>query len=82
MTFPDSVIEDAWERAGDRCECRRRTHGHRYVRCPKKLVFANRGRDGRGAWEAHHLNSNGPDTLSNCQILCWPCHSMTFRGPG
>lgn len=79
MAFPASVVEAAWRRAGGHCECRRSTHGHLYVRCNKQLVWANRGREDRGAWEAHHINSNGPDTLSNCEILCWqPCHKATF----
>ena len=78
MAFPIEVVERAWKRAGSRCECRRKTHGHPYVRCNKQLVGANRGRKGRGCWEAHHTRANGPDTLSNCEILCWDCHSLTF----
>jgi 5-methylcytosine-specific restriction endonuclease McrA len=45
-------------------------------------VWENRGREtGRGAWEAHHIVSQeagGESTLSNCEILCWDCHSRTF----
>lgn len=78
MAFPDSVVEDAWRRAGGRCECRRRSHSHPYVRCNKELVWNNRGREGRGRWEAHHRSSTGGDTLSNCEILCWDCHTATF----
>ena len=78
MAFPASVVEAAWRRVKGHCECRRRTHDHLYVRCNKQLVWANRGREGRGAWEAHHINSNGPDTLLNCEILCWGCHKKTF----
>ena len=48
------------------------------MRCNKQLVWANRGRTGRGAWEAHHRVRDGPDTLSNCEILCWDCHSRTM----
>ncbi len=77
MAFPSSVVNLAWVRAGGKCECRRRTHGHYYVRCNKQLVFGNRGRNGRGCWETHHINSNGADTLSNCEILCFDCHIGT-----
>jgi len=77
MAFSDDVVGQAWSRAGGRCECRRTTHGHT-GRCNKELVWANRGREGRGAWEAHHISSSGGDTLSNCEILCWDCHTRTF----
>lgn len=79
MVFPDSVVSEAWRRAGGRCECTRVSHpDHLGRKCGKALVWANRGRDGQGAWEAHHRVSTGPDTLSNCEILCWKCHSLTF----
>ncbi len=77
MAFSESVISQAWSRAGGKCQCRRITHNHYYVGCNKQLVWSNRGRTGRGCWEAHHINSNGPDTLSNCEILCFDCHSKT-----
>jgi len=79
MAFSDEVVAQAWRRAGGKCECRRTTHGHLYMRCNKELVWENRGREeGRGAWEAHHISSTGGDTLSNCEILCWDCHQRTF----
>lgn len=78
MGFTDDVVLQAWKRAGGYCECRRDTHDHNYRRCNKQLVWENRGREGQGAWEAHHINSNGPDILSNCEILCWECHIKTF----
>jgi hypothetical protein len=78
MPFSDAVVSQAWDRAGGRCECRRTSHNHPYTRCNKQLVRANRGREGRGAWEAHHRNSAGGDTLSNCEILCWECHRKTL----
>ena len=78
MAFTDETVRRAWNRAGGRCECRRKTHDHSYVRCNKNLVWGNRGRDGRGAWEAHHRVSGGSDGLSNCEILCWDCHSKTL----
>lgn len=77
MAFPDYVVEAAWRRAGGRCECERVTHDHGRRRCGKQLVWGNRGREGRGAWEAHHRVAGDPETLSNCEILCWSCHRAT-----
>jgi len=80
--FPEDVVKRAWTRAGGCCECRRATHRHPYVRCGKELVWENRGREtGRGAWETHHIVSQeagGESTYSNCEILCWDCHSRTL----
>lgn len=79
--FPEDVVRRAWNRAGGRCECERKTHRHPYGRCGKQLVWENRGREGRGAWEAHHIvsqDAGGPSTYSNCKILCWDCHSRTL----
>jgi len=78
MAFSDEVIRQAWQRAGGKCECRRTSHNHPYVRCNKELVWENSGREGRGAWEAHHISASGGDTLSNCEILCWDCHLKTL----
>jgi len=77
MAFSEETINRAWKRADGKCECRRSSHNHSYVRCGKNLVFANHGREGRGAWEAHHINSSGGDGLTNCEILCWDCHQNT-----
>jgi len=79
--FPEDVVLAAWNRAVGRCECRRRTHNHPYIRCNKELVWANRGREARGAWEAHHITTQekgGQPILSNCEILCWDCHKITL----
>ena len=74
--FSEEVVAEAFNRFGSRCECRRISHLHGY-RCPRLLVFQARGRERLGAWEAHHRDSNGDDSLSNCEILCWPCHKAT-----
>jgi 5-methylcytosine-specific restriction protein A len=69
MAFSDSVVQDAWKRAGGECE-----------RCGKQLTWENNCREGRGCWEAHHKTSvaaGGSDTLSNCEILCFDCHAKT-----
>lgn len=77
MAFSDEVVEQAWQRSGGKCECTRVTHGHQ-GKCNKTLIKSNRGREGIGAWEAHHISVVGGDTLSNCQILCWDCHKQTL----
>ncbi|MBA7545837.1 hypothetical protein ES705_38215 [subsurface metagenome] len=76
MAFSESVIDQAWKRSGGACECRRTSHDHGSI-CKKNLIKSNRGRDGYGCWEAHHINANGGDGLSNCEILCWDCHKKT-----
>lgn len=78
MAFSDEVVASAWKRARGKCECTRIPHTNHYSRCNKQLVWENRGREGRGAWEAHHRNSYGGDSLSNCEILCWKCHKKTI----
>lgn len=78
MAFSEEIVSQAWKQAEGKCQCRRTSHSHSYVRCSKDLVWENRGREGRGAWEAHHITVGGPDTLSNCEILCWECHKLTL----
>ncbi len=76
--FPESVVEQAWKKSGEKCECTRSTHEHK-SRCNKMLLKGSRGRDSTYGWEAHHISSSGGDTLSNCEILCWnPCHKATL----
>ncbi len=77
MDFSEDTVKQAWNRAGGRCECKRKTHGH-LDRCNKKLIWSKRGREDSGVWEAHHINRYGPDTLSDCEILCWNCHGKTL----
>jgi 5-methylcytosine-specific restriction endonuclease McrA len=81
MAFSEEVVKKAWDRAAGRCECKRTTHGH-VGRCNTPLSWKNRGRDTDwGSWETHHrvsVQSGGTDDLSNCEILCWNCHSKTL----
>ena len=80
MGFSKEVIQEAWDRAGGRCECRRTNCKHGGLRCNKELVWKNRSEGERGAWEAHHITavaSGGTDTVSNCEILCLDCHKKT-----
>ncbi|MBZ5626876.1 MAG: HNH endonuclease [Acidobacteriia bacterium] len=56
---------------GGQCECTRTGCSHR-GRCPTKLTAHN--------WHAHHVTAEGvggPNTLSNCEALCIPCHQNT-----
>ncbi len=76
--FPDSIVQQAWNRSDAKCECMRTTDQHS-GRCNKSLLKSSRGRDSLYGWEAHHISSSGGDTLSNCEILCWnPCHKATL----
>ncbi|MGD9497364.1 MAG: HNH endonuclease [Armatimonadota bacterium] len=76
MAFPESVVRQAWDRSGGRCECKRTTHRHT-GRCSKTLRWESRGTQGPYGWEAHHITAGAPDTLSNCEILCQLCHKAT-----
>jgi len=68
MAFSDSTVASCWRIVKGVCE-----------KCRNPLKWENRGRTGQGAWEAHHIDGNpNNDSLTNCQILCWPCHEKTF----
>jgi len=61
MAFSETTKQAAFDRAGGKCE-----------KCGKKVTM--------GTCEAHHktsVNSGGSDALSNCMILCPPCHQAT-----
>lgn len=70
MAFDVYTKLSAFQRANGKCES-----------CGKRLTYMNNGREGRGAWEAHHKHhvaSGGKSVLSNCRVLCWECHKGTF----
>jgi len=79
MPFSEAVKHQAFIRSGGQCECTRSHSGvvfppHHGGRCP--TTFTEHG----GGWEAHHIvaeSAGGADTLSNCEILCIPCHQLT-----
>jgi hypothetical protein len=76
--FPPNVVDQAFRCSGGRCECTRSSHtGHPLGRCGVVLRADRRGSEQSGGWEAHHRDSNGPGTLSNCEILCQACHKAT-----
>jgi len=76
MVFSESIIKEAWQRAGGRCECERGLCGHN-GRCGKQLEWNARGLESYGGWEAHHIIAGGVDTANNCEILCQGCHKNT-----
>lgn len=79
MAFTPETKAAAFRRSGGRCECTREHPNkprapHHGGRCPK--TFTEVG----GQWHAHHITSvdaGGSDALSNCEILCVPCHELT-----
>jgi hypothetical protein len=77
MAFIDSVVDQAWARSGERCECTHTGHGHS-GRCGHELLRERRGAEPSYWWEAHKKVAGGDDTLSNCEILCQDC-SMQKR---
>ena len=89
MTFSYATIEAGLKRAGNRCECTRKTcpcsghgihiklgssrHTRRLPRCTKKFIRRNQ-------YDAHHktaVMSGGKSVLSNLEILCLCCHRNT-----
>jgi hypothetical protein len=79
MSFSDEIVIKAWSQSKGYCECRKISHRHYRVRCNKVLTLGNRGKYGRGCWEAHHKSISGGNTLSNCEIFCWECYSQTLN---
>lgn len=76
MAFPEKVVRDVWEIHPGRCACYDSTHDHLGI-CYKPLIWENQGKEGEGSWEAHHILSDGPDTHTNCEILCLECYKLT-----
>src|SRR5256886_7689083 len=60
LAFPPSVLSAAWVRSMAACECRLADHQHA-IPCGASLRLGNRGKEGEGAWEPHHIvpESNG-----------------------
>jgi hypothetical protein len=78
--FSQDVVRRAFTASGGQCECDRKTCNEKHRgRCPRKLLWENRGHK-PDAWQAHHWvaqDRGGTDNLRNCQILCVPCHEST-----
>jgi 5-methylcytosine-specific restriction endonuclease McrA len=73
MAFSDAIKDSAFARSGGRCECKRSAHqAHAGLRCTTVLT--------RHSAEYHHVtavDAGGSDGLSNCEVLCRPCHLLT-----
>lgn len=70
MAFSEATKDAAFKRSGGRCECTRQHGSHPRGRCTATFTR-------HGNWQAHHItavSSGGPDTLSNCEVLCVKCH--------
>ena len=73
LAFSEATKQSALLRAGNRCECKRLTHGHK-KRCKTRLT--------RRTAEFHHktaVASGGSDAPSNCEVLCHACHVQVRR---
>lgn len=74
MGFSDGTKDEAYARAGARCECTREGHGHDGHRCETRVK-----RRGKSV-HYHHKTARkrgGSDALSNSEVLCQPCHVLT-----
>lgn len=79
MAFSEETVKQAFQGAGGRCECKRTVCGHT-GRCAKTFTFSQRAPSDQSGWQANHVTSvaaGGSDGLSNCEILCVPCHKKT-----
>jgi hypothetical protein len=72
MAFPQTVRDQAYYRAGGKCQCTRIGAGH-FHRGQCGAILGNN-------WHCHHrtaVASGGDDTLSNAEALCIPRHQAT-----
>ena len=79
MAFTDEVVAQAFTRSGGRCECSRAACPHS-GRCAKTFAKGDRARSDETGWQANHRTASSvreDDSLSNCEILCVPCHKRT-----
>ena len=73
MEIPGSVLQEAWIRAGSRCECQAPGHSHGGDRCKAMLGFPSRGKQGQWGWDIRPVQQDGPQTAENCRIVCSEC---------
>ena len=88
--FPEPVVAEAWARSWQMCQCVGRGHSWHQgcIVCGHSLTLAQRGREGVGAWEAHHFDPNGPASLAIAGSTAgpatgrpWGRGEVTNRGP-
>ena len=79
MEFDEATVKARWAAtAKGQCECRNAKCTTHNARCTKSLQWGNRGRT-QDSWEADHIipsSEGGDNSVTNCQILCWPCHEI------
>ncbi len=73
MEFPCDVVQEAWIRAGSKCECHAAECAHSGNRCDAMLGFPSRGKSGQWGWDVRPVQEDGPETAENCQIVCSEC---------
>jgi hypothetical protein len=78
--YTSDSVKKAWDRAGGRCECQRRTHPHGMERCGRYLVWENQGKGTQGEWVARKVDSRGADVSGNYEILCTLCNKLVLFG--
>jgi 5-methylcytosine-specific restriction endonuclease McrA len=66
--FDRLVIDEAWKRDKGCC-----------VVCGRRCVKPMMGGNAPAAWEAHHVDPDGPLTVDNCQIWCIACHRASKK---
>ena len=72
MAFTDDIIERAWALSRGQCQCERNFHDHE-GRCPKELVWEDRGNHDKPTGWQDHSRSSAFRGLSDCEILCLEC---------
>lgn len=69
MAFSEEVKEEAFKRAGGRCECTRGMCATHYLsRCPSSLSMASANFNRK-----KQTVLGDADSLSNCEVLCTYC---------
>ena len=91
MPFPEPVKDEAFRRCIGRCECKHGAgHNHGGGRAHSRRAWPYSEVDDRAACvtplltrasaEFHHITAEcvgGPETVSNCEVLCHDCHVGT-----
>ncbi len=83
MTFPEDVVNDAWELVEGKCECSRQAHQHPEGRCNKHLMQESRakwgGEVGRPAQSMGMLVITPSPTARSCVSIAVPGPKANYR---
>ena len=81
-SFSENVLDEAYSRAGGRCEC---TREHEGVKAPHHGKNCPRGFARYFGWlpyEKTPLSKGGKETFDNCEVLCKECNLLvTAQSP-